>query len=129
MNHESSAVDYIRSLQRFSEDMPDTRIQMAYDMATPKVIASLGLDLYNQVAHDPRREYAICCLAISVLVLLSREISEGTSIAAHKGFGQGEINPSEISQMIQLSRHWSELAEQTITQMKAENQTFGWIDI
>jgi len=124
-----TAVEKIRAMQRFSEDMPDSRIQVAYDMATPKVIAALGLEVYNAAADDPRRDYAVCCLAISALVLLSREIAEGSSVASNKGFGQGEIAPSEISQMIQLSRHWANLAEETIRQLKAENQSFGWIDV
>ena len=116
-------------MQRLSADMPDSRIQTAYDMATPQVIAALGVEVYNAMADDPRRDYAVCCMAISSLVLLSREIAEGSSVATQKGFGQGEIYPSEIGQMIQLSRHWSNLAEETLTQMKAENQSFGWIDI
>ena len=123
-----TAVEKIRAMQRLSADMPDSRIQTAYDMATPQVIAALGVEVYNAMADDPRRDYAVCCMAISSLVLLSRD-SRGLERGHSEGFGQGEIYPSEIGQMIQLSRHWSNLAEETLTQMKAENQSFGWIDI
>jgi hypothetical protein len=120
----------IKALQSLANDIPDARIELIAEVCVDNVKASLGLETYISLSGDKRLEYAICAFAIAKLIVSSREISEGNSIHSSRGWGEGDIHPSEVSEMVKLSKHWENQGNLTINQLKTEIPAeIGWVDI
>lgn len=120
----------VRALQSLASDIPDERIELIAELCEVQVQKSLGLDAFSSLAGDKRLDYAICALAISKLILSSRSINESSSIHRTSGWGEGNISPSEISEMISLSRRWEAEANTILSQLRAEIPAeIGWVDI
>ncbi len=120
----------IRALQSLAEDIPDGRIEMISELCETQVQKALGAENMSIFAADKRLEYAICALSISKLILTSRAINETSSIHRTTGWGEGNIYPSEVSEMINLSKRWEADANQVISQLRVEIPAeIGWIDI
>lgn len=120
----------IRALQSLATDIPDERIELIAELCEIQVQKSLGADAFSSFAEDKRLEYAICALAISKLILSSRSINESSSIHKTSGWGEGNIYPSEVNEMINLAKRWEADANQVIATLRADIPAeFGWIDL
>ncbi|HOF59466.1 MAG TPA: hypothetical protein P5222_08675 [Candidatus Cloacimonadota bacterium] len=120
----------VRALQSLSEEIPNARIELTAELCEAQVQQTLGAEAYSGLAGDPRLEYAICALCISKLILTSRAINEASSIHRTEGWGDGNIHPSEVTEMINLSKRWEAEGEQVVKQLRAElPSSIGWIDI
>lgn len=125
-----SWAESIRALQSLAEDIPDARIELIAEHCEVQVQNQLGSENIGSFAGDKRLEYAICALSISKLILSSRAIHEQSSIHRTTGWGEGNIYPSEVTEMINLSKRWEGEANQIISQLKAEIPAeIGWADI
>lgn len=120
----------VRSLQKLDQTIPDERIEKLAEISADYAEKYLGEDNYAELSTDRRLEYAICALTISKVITSSREINESSSIHRTTGFGEGEIYPSEISEMLNLAKYWQNEAEKTLAELRREIKSeFGWIDI
>lgn len=120
----------IRALQSLAVDIPDDRIELMGELSEVMARKYLGEAAYSMFILDPRLEYDVCAHAISQLILSSRAINESSSIHSTSGFGAGEIHPSQVNEMINLSKRWEFLANQALSQLRAEIPAeCGWIDI
>lgn len=120
----------VKALQSLSQDISDERIELIAEVCEANVRSSLGSEVYTSLAGDKRLNYAICALTIAKLIVSSREIGEGGSIHSSSSWGDGEIHPSEVSEMVKLSKHWEAQGNLTINQLKAEIPAeIGWVDI
>ncbi|MCK9309109.1 MAG: hypothetical protein PHY48_14035 [Candidatus Cloacimonetes bacterium] len=120
----------VKALQSLSKDIPDARIELIAEVCDANVQSGLGTAAYEALGADKRLEYAICAFTIAKLIISSREIGEGGSIHSATGWGEGEVQPSEVSEMVKLSRHWEAQGNLTMNQLKAEIPVdIGWVDI
>lgn len=125
-----SWADKIKALQSLDSNIPDTRIETVAEVCEAIVIKFLGSEAYSELAGDVRLEYAVCALSISKIVMSSRIVGEGSSVHESSSWGEGEIRPSEVSEMIKLSKHWDAEAQKTLNSLKAEIPAeIGWVDI
>lgn len=120
----------LKSYQSLADDIPDGRIEAMIVVSDRYVKQYLGEETYNHFSGDERLDYAICAIAISKLVISSRGINEGSSIHRTTGWGDGNIYPSEVNEIVVLSRRWEEEGQKILNQLRAEMpQEIGWIDI
>lgn len=120
----------VRALQSLSAEIPDARIELIGELCEAEVISYIGAEVYAGLSADPRLEYAVSALAISRLILSSRAINEGSSIHRSSGWGEGEIMPSEISEILSLAGVWDIKAREILKQLRSEVfAEFGWVDI
>ena len=120
----------VRALQSLSGEIPDERIELTAGLCEAQVQKTLGAEAYSGLADDQRLEYAICALTIAKLILTARAINESSSIHRTEGWGEGNIHPSEVTDMINLSKRWEAEGEQVVKQLRAElPASIGWIDI
>ncbi len=123
-------VPKVKALQSVAADIPDARIELIAEVCDADVKGMLGLEAYEGFSSDKRLEYAICAFAIAKLIVSSRGINEGSSIHSSTGWGEGEIHPSEVSEMVKLAKHWENQGNLTINQLKTEIPAeIGWVDI
>ncbi|MDD3633311.1 MAG: hypothetical protein PHW38_05930 [Candidatus Cloacimonetes bacterium] len=127
---ENPMVSKLKQYQSLAIDIPDERIEVMLEVSEKYVKQYLGEEIYNQYLDDARLEYAICAIAISKLVIGSRGINEGSSIHRTTGWGEGNIYPSEVNEIVTISRRWEEEGQKILNQLRAEMpQEIGWVDI
>jgi len=120
----------VRVLQRIDDAIPDERIEKLAELSVDYAEQYLGAENFSALGADRRLEYAICALTISKIITSSREINESSSIHRTTGWGEGEIYPSEISEMLNLAKYWQNEADKTLAELRRELQAeMGWIDI
>jgi len=125
-----SWAEKIRALQSIAADIPEARLETVALLGEARALKYLGTEGFTRFADDPRLEYAICALGIANLILSSRGIHEESSVHSSSGWGEGNIAPSEISELIRLSKHWEDKAMETLNQLRAEIPAeLGWVDI
>lgn len=125
-----SWTDKIKKLQSLDEDIPEERIEALAEVTEAEVSSFLGAENFSSLSGDKRLDYAVCALTIAKLILTSRKVNEGSSIHRTEGWGQGNIYPSEITDINKLSREWEKRGNDTLNQLKAEIPAeIGWIDI
>lgn len=125
-----SWTDKIKKLQSLDEDIPEERIEALSEVTEAEVSSFLGAENFSSLSGDKRLDYAVCALTIAKLILTSRKVNEGSSIHRTEGWGQGNIYPSEITDINKLSREWEKRGNDTLNQLKAEIPAeIGWIDI
>lgn len=125
-----SWTEKIRGLQSLDADIPDERIEALADVTTAEISSFLGEANYIALAGNKRLDYAICALTIAKLIMTSRKVNEGSSVHRTEGWGEGNIYPSEISDITKLSKEWEKRGYDTLNQLKAEIPAeIGWIDI
>lgn len=120
----------VRELQRIDKAVPDERINKIAELSADYAEKFLGEENFSALGEDSRLEYAICALTISKLIASSREINESSSIHRTTGWGEGDIYPSEINEMLALAKYWQNEGNRTLAELRMELQTeIGWIDI
>ena len=125
-----SWTEKIRGLQSLDTDIPDERIEALAEVTTAEISSFLGADNYADLTGNKRLDYAICALTIAKLILTSRKVSEGSSVHRNEGWGEGNIYPSEITDITKLSKEWEKRGYDTLNQLKAEIPAeIGWMDI
>lgn len=125
-----SWTDKIKKLQSLDEDIPEERIEALAEVTEAEVSSFLGAENFSSLSGDKRLDYAVCALTIAKLILTSRKVNEGSSIHRTEGCGQGNIYPSEITDINKLSREWEKRGNDTLNQLKAEIPAeIGWVDI
>lgn len=125
-----SWTDKIKKLQSLDEDIPEERIEALAEVTEAEVSSFLGAENFSSLSGDKRLDYAVCALTIAKLILTSRKVNEGSSIHRTEGWGQGNIYPSEITDINKLSREWEKRGNDTLNQLKAEIPAeIGWVDI
>ena len=125
-------VSKVRSLQSLSADIPDERIEIIIEISSSEARSFLGAEHYDKLAgeSDSRLEYGVCALAIAKLIVGSRSINEGSSVSRSEGWGEGTIHPSEINEIIRLSKAWESKGTEMLSRLRAEIPVdIGWVDI